>query len=173
MPKLGLISDSHGLARLTGVGASLLVKHGATMLVHLGDICSLAVLDAMLIPGADGQTLPVHITWGNNDEIDAPGGWASYAQSLGIHVHYPSGMLFKDTATPVGFTHGHLSNELKYLVARKCPYVLHGHSHVARDIISGSSRVINPGALYRVSVPSVALLDTDTGECRFFELSRE
>lgn len=170
MPKLGLISDSHGLARLTGIGGALLIKHGAEALVHLGDVCSLAVLDAMLFENDKGEMIPVHVTWGNNDEFSGPEDWNRYAQSLGMTVYYPSGVLFPEGPGAVGITHGHLQNELKALIERKCPYVLHGHSHVARDVKVGASRVINPGALYRVAKASVALLDTESGECRFFEL---
>lgn len=166
------------MAKLTAKGATLLVRHGATMLVHLGDICTEAVIDALVVagPAEEGETIgamvPVHITWGNNDDFNGQG-WTQYAQSLGIVVHYPSGVLFEGSAAPVGFTHGHLGSELKALVARKCLYVLHGHTHVAKDVMAGPVRVINPGALYRVAAPSVALLDTDNGQCRFFELSRE
>jgi uncharacterized protein len=179
MPKLGLISDSHGMATLTARGAALLVKHGATMLLHMGDICTEAVIDALVVagPAGEGETIgemiPVHITWGNNDEFTGAKGLGAYAQSLGMTTHYPSGVLFAGGAGEVGFTHGHLENVLSKLVLRNCPYILHGHSHVARDVKVGKSRLINPGALYRVGKASVALLDTESGQCRFFELARE
>lgn len=167
------------MAKLTARGAALLVKHGATALIHLGDICSESVIDALVVagPAEKGETvgamIPVHLTWGNNDEYGGAAGWTGYAQSLGIEVHYPSGVLFGEGSAAVGFTHGHLQNELKALMARGCPYVLHGHTHVARDEMIGGSRLINPGALYRVAKASVALLDTESGQCRFFELGRE
>ena len=39
-----------------------------------------------------------------------------------------------------------------------------GHTHVARDEQVGHVRVINPGAVYRASIPSCAILDTQDND---------
>jgi hypothetical protein len=38
-------------------------------------------------------------------------------------------------------------------------YLFHGHTHVVRDDRIGKLRIINPGALYRASRKTVALLN--------------
>jgi putative phosphoesterase len=173
MHKLGLISDSHGKADLTRQAAELLVSQGAQALLHMGDICSLPVIDALVTQAPDGGQVPVHLTWGNNDpDDDRPGPWTTYAQSLGITVHHPTGILFPD-ANPVGFTHGHIAEHLESLIQTPCRFILHGHTHQRRDVQFQGARIINPGALYRVDKPTVALLDIQTGHCRFFELFRK
>ena len=49
-------------------------------------------------------------------------------------------------------------------------YILHGHSHVARDETLNGIRIINPGALHRARPKSFATLETSTDELLFYEL---
>ena len=60
-------------------------------------------------------------------------------------------------------THGHDPNLLGELIAdRQFPYVCHGHTHKTRDEVIDGVRVINPGALHRAKVHTLALLNTET-----------
>jgi predicted phosphodiesterase len=56
-------------------------------------------------------------------------------------------------------THGDLDQELRRLAALEPDYLFSGHTHVASDVQKGPTRWINPGALHRASVWTVALLD--------------
>jgi predicted phosphodiesterase len=47
---------------------------------------------------------------------------------------------------------------------------LHGHTHVARDERLGPLRVINPGALQRAAVHTVATLDLRTDQVGFWRV---
>lgn len=51
-------------------------------------------------------------------------------------------------------------------------YVFHGHSHARRDERIGTTRVINPGALYRSAEYTYATLDPVTDELKFYQIEK-
>lgn len=173
MPKLGLLSDSHGKARLTAKAVELLQKNGAQVLFHMGDVGGVQVVDALVVSDNQGNQVPVHLTWGNLDDqrpdlltIER------YARALGVQIYHPEGSV-QIGNVKIGITHGHVPGAIQRLVDQKCHYVLHGHTHEKRDVDYNGTRLINPGALHRVEVVTVAVLDTVSGKCQFFELPRE
>jgi predicted phosphodiesterase len=71
----------------------------------------------------------------------------------------------------IAVTHGdHRAVVREMLDGQAHDYLLLGHTHVARDERVGRVRVINPGALHRAAVKSVALLDTSADALVFVEL---
>jgi len=159
MPRIGLISDSHGHAEITRRAAAMLAEAGAQVLLHLGDICSESVIDTLLVsaPG-ESQPLPVHLVFGNMDfDVAAMG---RYARSLGICVDHPVGRLDCGPVSLV-FLHGHDQAALIGPLEEQIAYICYGHTHVADDRHRARTRMINPGALSRTAAPSVALLDTE------------
>jgi putative phosphoesterase len=172
LARIGLLSDSHGRAATTQRATRLLIEHGAEVLLHLGDIGTLEVLDAMIekLDAAGKPDPPVHIVFGNCDwDCDA---LSAYAVNLGISVDDPVGRLKADGRVVV-FQHGHQEAAMEQTLAGGADYLCHGHTHEARDDQLGATRVINPGALFRASQYSVALLDTATGEVQFITVPRE
>ncbi len=154
---IGLLSDSHGQAGITRRAVDLLVHRGARLLIHLGDIGSALVLDALLCPGDDGHTpVEARLVFGNTDANRLE--LARYARFLDIHVDDPVGSL-PLPAGPLVFTHGDDSRALSRALGAGPRYLCHGHTHQAADYRRGPTRVINPGALFRTTCPSVALLD--------------
>jgi putative phosphoesterase len=170
MPRIGLLSDSHGRAAITRQAVNLLLDHGAGLLIHLGDVGSPAVLDALLA-AAPGQTAPVeaHVVFGNTDADAAD--LARYAQAIGLQVDHPVGELTVEAQRLV-FMHGHDGLAMAAALAQGAAWLCHGHTHRACDRRDGRTRVINPGALFRAATPSVALLDTQTQRLEFFEVER-
>ena len=51
-------------------------------------------------------------------------------------------------------------------------YLLHGHTHEVRDERVGPTRVINPGALFRASRYTAAVLEPETDRLEILELHR-
>ncbi|NJL32014.1 MAG: metallophosphoesterase family protein [Phycisphaerales bacterium] len=145
MPKIGLLSDSHGRAGTTRRAVSTLLVQGAEILIHLGDIGSMEVLDALLVeaPGqaARGQTLPAHLVFGNVDWDHAS--MTRYARHLGLHVDHPVGELVLD-GKRLRFMHGDDPLAMSKALADQVDYLCHGHSHRMRDETQGSTRIINP-----------------------------
>jgi len=160
-PLLGLLSDSHGRADATARAVRILLDHGATMLIHLGDVGSVEVLDELV--GHDAR-----VVFGNCDHDEVR--LARYAQSVGIVVDHPVGRMVVDGRSIV-FTHGHLPHALRDAIAGGAAYVLHGHTHETRDERVGPTRIINPGALFRAKRHTAALLDPARDALRFVEVS--
>lgn len=169
MTTLGLLSDSHGRASTTQRAVDLLIESGAETLIHLGDVGTVQVVDALLAQNpVTGQPIEVHLVFGNTDwDARALG---AYARELGMHVHEPGGVIEVDRMK-VAFTHGHVDAVMQQLLADEPDYLLHGHTHRAIDTHKGSTRVINPGALFRASKYTVATLIPSTGRIELLELN--
>jgi len=165
---LGLLSDTHGRAETARDAVELLVEHGADMLIHLGDVGSAQVIDALAAPHASaGKQIESHLVFGNCDwETKA---LTQYAQDLGVIVHDPAGEIIIDGKRLV-FTHGHINRVMEQAIQSEASYLLHGHTHVHRDDTVGSTRVINPGALFRAKRHTVALLTPASGQCRVLDV---
>ena len=157
---LGVISDTHGKAERTELGLRLLEDAGAELFLHLGDIGSDAVIDRMV-----GRN--VRIVLGNVD----PPAIGHYASLVDLVVDHPT-MCLEVAGRRIGATHGHLDSELDRLMVEKPDYLLHGHTHVARDQMIGETRVLNPGAVQRAATWSVAILEPGNDRFEILEIPR-
>lgn len=177
LPKIGLLSDSHGRAATTRRAVQVLMDAGASSLLHMGDIGSMEVIDELVLPpDASGKAIDVRLVFGNVDWDRAS--MSRYAQHLGITVADPVGRLTLPAvigraagqASPreLIFLHGDDSEAMVKAMASHPAYLCHGHSHQARNERIGATRIINPGALFRAQSYSVAILDTDADEVKFF-----
>lgn len=169
MARIGLLSDSHGRAGTTQRAVRALIEQGVDMLIHLGDIVSLEVIDALIeaVDERGNPRPPVHIVFGNVDwDADA---LARYAKQLGISVDDPMGWLELDGRT-VAFQHGHHEAAMEQALARGVDYLCHGHTHCMRDQREGRTRLINPGALFRAADYTVAVLDTTADRVDFLRI---
>ena len=170
VPKIGLLSDSHGRAHTTRQAVDLLIEQGAQVLIHLGDVGGIDVIDALVTASPENERqIEAHLVFGNMD-VDAVS-LERYARDLGVCVDHPVGRLDLRKGQLV-FLHGDDLNALRRVVAEGVRYVCHGHSHIASDRRDGPTRVINPGALFRAEDYTVALIDTDTDALRFHVLKR-
>ena len=169
MTRIGLLSDTHGDDEIAREAVALLVARGAELLIHLGDVGGEAVVDALAVGmDADGKLKPpAHLVFGNTDDDAAELG--RYAELLGIGVHHPAGRLVIDGKTIV-FTHGHYHDLMREAIKGGADYLLHGHTHRQQDQTVQKTRVINPGALHRAAVHTVALLDVTGGGLEFLEV---
>ena len=146
---IGILSDSHGRVAVTARAVQALLDAGAEMLIHLGDFEREQVIDELV--GYDAR-----IVFGNCDWDIA--GLTRHARSVGVTVDDPIGRLEVDSAR-IAFTHGHVQRLMDAAIAEGVDYLLHGHTHELRDERVGSTRVINPGALFRAARYTAAVLD--------------
>lgn len=152
--KIGVLSDTHGHHQRAINALELLRANKVEELIHCGDVGSDLVLDLLLEQQESG--IPVTVVPGNVDEWDP--GIMLYARKLGFSFHRVARRPIGDTQLAV--FHGHDPKQMDALLSEPdLDLLLTGHSHVARDEQVGSVRVINPGAVFRASVPSVAVLD--------------
>ena len=147
--RIGILSDSHGRAVVTGQVVRALIDAGAEMLIHLGDVETERVIDELA--GHDA-----HLVFGNCD-MDITR-LSRYADGLGIAVDHPVGRIEIDSRQIV-FTHGDRSHLVRQALADGVDYLLHGHIHSLRDERIGPTRIISPGALFRASRYTAVVLD--------------
>ncbi|HOB75144.1 MAG TPA: YfcE family phosphodiesterase [Phycisphaerae bacterium] len=160
--KLGILSDSHGQVTPIRQALHVLERAGAEAIVHCGDVGGLEVLEEL-------AGWRAWFVWGNTDEPRPP--WRAQVQTLGLP--WPEGPLeLSLDGKRVGVFHGHERGFHQAIREARYDYLLHGHTHQHDDYYEGRMRVINPGALHRASVRTVALLDLQTDELRFLELDK-
>jgi putative phosphoesterase len=160
---IGILSDSHGRFEITKRAIELLRSRGAEYLIHCGDVGEENIFD--LLAGDP----PAAFVWGNNDyDRDR---LAVYARSLGVTCLDTFGLLELGSRR-IAVTHGdHLKLVHQVTNDRSADYLLVGHTHVMVDRRTNGVRVINPGALYRASVKSCALLQTDSDHVEFLTVT--
>lgn len=161
--KLGILSDSHGHVDRVRAAVRLLEDHGATALIHCGDVGGLEALDELA--GKEAW-----FVWGNTD-FPSPT-WRHHVEA--IDLPWPDGhQELSFAGKRIGVFHGHEAAFHHALDAGQYDYILHGHTHRADDYRIRKTRVINPGALHRARTHTVALLEPHTDDLRFLTLPRE
>ena len=168
MTTLGLLSDTHGRSEIAHAAVALLLEHGADILIHLGDVGSAEVIDALAVQrGSTDEQVEAHLVFGNCDwEAKA---LTRYAQGLGVIVHDRAGEIVIEGKRLV-FTHGHDERAMNHAIKSSADYLLHGHTHQQSDDTIIRTRVINPGALFRASRHTVALLAPASGALQVLEV---
>lgn len=166
---LGLLSDSHGRANATRLAVRALVEAGADAIVHLGDVCSLGVIDELAgVRAPDGRPVPARLVFGNVDcEVAS---FTRYAHSLGVAVDHPAGRIVM-SGRLIMFHHGHEEHREREAIDAGADFYLHGHTHRLRDETVGSTRIINPGALHRARRHTAAALECETGRLRILDVT--
>jgi putative phosphoesterase len=166
--KLGIISDTHDNTGPVEEALERLKSRGVELVLHCGDIES---PDTVRLFAA----LPTHFVFGNCDGEWQPPDAArrpgrDYSRlrtaiaAVGAEVQEPFGNL-ELAGKRLAWVHGDDTTLLRSLEnSNHFDYLFHGHTHVAREHVVGRTRVINPGALYRVRVRTCLVLDLDTGE---------
>ena len=155
---LGILSDTHDRSEMMRLAVAALQERGAQFFIHCGDVCTPDVLDPL-------AGLPSAFVWGNCD-------WDRLAlQRYAQAIEVPCYGAFADLelgGKRVAVLHGDDRSKMDaVLKAGGHDYLFHGHTHVKRDERIGRTRVINPGALFRASEKTVALLDTDSDRLEY------
>ncbi len=157
---IGIMSDSHGDAAETARAVALLKSRGATKLVHCGDICDLTVLDELA--GHDAV-----FVWGNCDHLD--GSLLRYVDAIGLpRPTVP--VTFDVGPRRIAVFHGHERGFSSAVKSGRFDIIFYGHSHEYADHRENGCRLINPGALHRARIHTVAMLDLSSDELTFLDV---
>jgi len=161
--RIAILSDTH--SRLTTVerAVALVRSHGVTTVLHCGDI-----EDPSAVPPFVG--LDAHFVYGNCDG-DREGLRRAIADA-GLRLHEPFGHLELEGVS-LAFTHGDDGRLLRELENSDFDFVFYGHTHVAREHRTGTTRVINPGALHRARPKTFLLLDLSTRETESVQVGED
>lgn len=155
--RLGILSDTHNQLDRTRVAVQLLRDHGAEALIHCGDVTTPPIVEICSV-------LPLWFVFGNNDADEVPPLREAAAAHGATCLEW--GGVITLHGKRVAVTHGHLRTEVRKLLAERPNYLLSGHSHIASDSTAESVRRINPGALHRARVYTVALLELESDELK-------
>ena len=161
--KVGILSDTHDAIGRTRFAVQLLKSEGANLLVHCGDFINADIV-------SECSLLPLYFVFGNNDSDTVPD-----LQRAAVKHHATClgwGGEFMTDGKRIAVVHGHLTFDLRPLLQSRPEYLLSGHSHIRRDWCEGSTRRINPGALFRATEYTVALLDLVKDEVRFLTIPK-
>ena len=168
MKRLGILSDTHGDVGRTQKAMEVLLGQGVDEVVHCGDVGSTRVLDVLVELAGE---IPVTCVLGNVDHWDRA--VRDYPQIGGVRVagRFAERML---EGMRIGVVHGDDDRLFREkLESEAYDVICFGHSHMRADDMGGRTRLINPGAVYRAAIPSVAVLELPGGELRFLSLEGE
>jgi putative phosphoesterase len=157
---LGILSDTHNRLDRTARAVNLLKELGAEVLVHCGDITRPDIVWIC-------SELPTYYVFGNNDyEEDRLR--LAIRESAGTCLGW--GGTFVLNGKRIGVVHGDRRDEWIRCIAQGPEYLFCGHTHRCRDDRADGTRIINPGALSRAPLHTVASLDLAADRLRFHEI---
>jgi putative phosphoesterase len=148
--RLGIISDTHGHAELTRPALRLFESFEVNAVLHAGDIGTPEVVELF-------APWPTHFVFGNCDEDHA---WLRSAiEAAGQTCHGEFGDLTLE-GVRIALLHSHDRRRFRQVCdSGEYRLVCYGHTHVAAIDRRGDTLVVNPGAIYRASPHSVAIVD--------------
>ena len=158
---IGICSDSHGRAAALRQGLAIFDRAGVERIIHCGDVGGMEAFD--LLVGRQAW-----FVWGNTDLPDAA--TRAYLETVGLALPPKPPLLLNWADKRIAVFHGHEAAFERCDGSARFDYVLHGHTHLRRDDRRGQVRFINPGALHRARVKTVATLDLTTDALTFCEL---
>ena len=153
--KLGILSDTHNNIEVVRRALDLFRQNGVERIVHAGDITSPKMLG--LFSGFTAR-----FVLGNGD-IDSE---ALNEESLRLGFGpIEETCVFEADGKKIIVFHGNNVPLFRQAVASgEYQYVIKGHTHLFENYMAGTSRVINPGALYGADEFTIAILDVETGK---------
>ena len=159
---VGILSDSHGKHLTVRRAIELFDRLGVEHIIHCGDVCGMAVFDELV-------DRPCTFVWGNMDFPDDA--LMAYLDSIGLAAPQAEPTRVNLDGKSFAVFHGHEGGFHNAVDTLQVDYLLHGHTHITRDESRGITRIINPGALQRAKVKTVATLDTGTDQLTFHEIT--
>jgi hypothetical protein len=161
--RIAILSDTHDDLAALERAVRILQAEGIEILLHCGDLCGPAVVEAL-------APFDAWIARGNMDRHPelAP----TVREVFGAGKLADRHRLTLDGHS-AALVHGHREAELRRIIASNGhAYVFHGHTHRRRDQRIGRTRVINPGAVGGMpwQQRSFCILDLTTDEATFPEV---
>jgi len=161
---IGIISDTHENEKAIKKAVEIFKQKNVEFVVHCGDIISPPVLEHF-------RELKMKFVFGNNDGETA--GLNEKAKEFGFEEITDENE-FECNGKKFYVCHGTNKGKIEAEIAsNKYDYVLTGHTHIKRDERIGSTRVINPGALFRIYPYTFALLDVEKDELEFIKIEND
>ncbi|HNQ24421.1 MAG TPA: YfcE family phosphodiesterase [Phycisphaerae bacterium] len=158
---IGILSDTHGRTSAVRRALALFDTLGVQHVIHCGDVGGMGVLEELV-----GR--PCTLVWGNVDLPDAA--TLAFLHAVGLPAPTDVPTIIELDGRRIAVWHGHEPGFHDGACGPDLDYVFHGHTHQRQDVRWGRTRIINPGALHRAHVRTVATLDLRTDELTFHQL---
>ena len=159
---IGIISDTHENEAAIKKAAAIFKEKNVEFAVHCGDIISPPMLEHF-------KGLKMKFVYGNNDGERI--GLNNKARELGFE-EVSDEKEFEYNGKKFYAYHGTKKEKLDSAIkSNKYDYILTGHTHIKKDEKIGKTRVINPGALFRIHPYTIALLDIQKDKLEFVKIS--
>lgn len=147
---IGVVSDTHGHAEFARDAARMLETFEVESVLHCGDIGSPEVVRVF-------QKWPTHFVFGNVDHHEMM--MRKAISNAGQTCHERFGEL-NLCGVRIAMLHSDDAKQFAEAIAsRKYDLICYGHTHVAKQERCGSTLVLNPGALYRATPHTIAIVD--------------
>ncbi len=147
---IGIVSDTHGQIEYTRRAINVLESLDVRQVLHCGDIGSPSI-----VPLFDGW--PTHFVFGNVDHDEQ--GLRSGIEAAGQSCHGRFGSLELE-GRRIALLHSDDGRRFRETIASdEWDLVCYGHTHVAEQHHEQRTLVLNPGALYRATPHSLAVVD--------------
>ncbi|MDA1018573.1 MAG: YfcE family phosphodiesterase [Planctomycetota bacterium] len=159
--RIAVVSDTHGQVAFTRQAIERIRDLDVSHVLHCGDIGSPAIPRLF-------TDWPTSFVFGNVDSPEIL--LRDSIQSVGQTCFGKFGSL-ELGETRIAITHGHDRALLDELISGgEFDLVCYGHTHQAEQHFVGHTLVLNPGALYRASPHSFAIVDLPDRTVEFVEL---
>lgn len=159
--RLGIVSDTHGHVQNTQAAVRMLESLDVEEVLHCGDIGSTEIPKLF-------AKWPTHFVFGNCDpEYDA----LSMAITLaGLRCRHRFGD-FTLSDRRIALLHSDDARLFRQVITSgSYDLVCYGHTHHAEQHWEGKTLVLNPGALYRATPHSIAIVELETMEATIIPL---
>jgi uncharacterized protein len=153
--RLGILSDTHDELARTRLAVQMLRDAGVEALIHCGDLAGPPIVEALAV-------LPAWFVFGNHDSDMVPALQRAAAEFGPVCLGW--GGTIELDGRRVGVAHGHMTTDVRRVLAERPEFLLSGHAHHPSDAVVGGVRRINPGALHRADEFTVAALELASGE---------
>ena len=149
--RIGVVSDSHGHVPFTREAIRALESLDVEQVLHCGDIGSVEIVELF-------TPWPTHFVFGNVDLYDRPL-LRRAIQAAGQHCHERFGQL-QLKGRNIAFLHGDdTATFMQALASAQWDLICYGHTHQADTRHEGDTLLVNPGALFRATPHSLAIID--------------
>jgi uncharacterized protein len=159
--KIGVISDTHGMIERTRLAVELFEREAVEAIVHCGDVGGLDVLQLFV-----GK--PFWFIWGNTDHPDAS--WRRALEAWGMAWPASSPLRLELAGRRIAVAHGHERDFRSILHDPQADYLFYGHSHSRMLVRAAGCTIVNPGAIQRTPLATVAIVYLGTDEVRHVDL---
>jgi putative phosphoesterase len=147
--RLGLVSDTHGHVPYATEAVRMLEQFEVDVILHCGDVGSREIVRLF-------SKWPAHFVAGN---VDHGPTIRAAAAECGATYHGAFAAL-ELSGVRIAMLHGDDGRRLAETVAGgEYALVCHGHTHAAYRKFEGSTLIVNPGALYRATPHTFAIVE--------------